>query len=80
MTPSTTAQLRLKEKGNALFVKKDFAHAHDTYAEAIAIDGQNTVTVLYANRSACGLGMGQCARSSDVWDCVLLSDGLFFRA
>lgn len=53
MAPPTAAQL--KEEGNALFVKKDFARAYEKYTEAIAVDGQNAV--LYANRCACSHGM-----------------------
>lgn len=55
MAPSTAAQL--KEEGNALFVQKHFACAYEKYSEAIAVDDQNAV--LYANRSACSLGMGK---------------------
>ncbi|EGN98798.1 hypothetical protein SERLA73DRAFT_24460, partial [Serpula lacrymans var. lacrymans S7.3] len=45
----------LKDAGNALFVKKDYAAAYAKYTEAIAVDSENAV--LYANRSACGLAM-----------------------
>ncbi|KAF8554466.1 hypothetical protein OG21DRAFT_1476945 [Imleria badia] len=44
MAPSTAVQL--KEEGNALFVKKHYARAHEKYSEAIAIDGQNAATDL----------------------------------
>ncbi|KAK0469498.1 uncharacterized protein EV420DRAFT_1757239 [Desarmillaria tabescens] len=42
---------KLKEEGNALFVKKNYASAIVKYTKAIALDDKNAV--LYANRSAC---------------------------
>jgi Flp pilus assembly protein TadD len=41
----------LKEEGNALFVKNEFALAAQKYSDAILIDKQNAI--LYANRAAC---------------------------
>ncbi|KAK0446162.1 hypothetical protein EV421DRAFT_1792770 [Armillaria borealis] len=46
---------KLKEEGNALYVKKNFASAIAKYTKAIAIDDKNAV--LYANRSACHLSL-----------------------
>ncbi|KAI0038600.1 TPR-like protein, partial [Auriscalpium vulgare] len=46
---------QLKERGNALFAKKDYRAAVAKYTAAIALDSQNAV--LYANRAACYLGL-----------------------
>jgi hypothetical protein len=51
----TVAQL--KEQGNALYGKKEYALAITKYTEAIGLDGGNAV--LYANRAACHLALQQ---------------------
>ena len=50
---------QLKAEGNALYVAKDFALATVKYTEAIALDGKNAI--LFANRAACRLALGQWA-------------------
>ena len=54
---SNSIATQLKEEGNALFVKKDYALAIAKYSEAIAAEGDNAV--LYANRAACQLALQQ---------------------
>ena len=46
--------LQFKQKGNAAFVKKDYATAIEHYTEAIALFP--TEATLYSNRCACYLG------------------------
>lgn len=55
MEPEKSKAALLKDEGNALFVKKEYAAAYDTYTEAISEDGQNAI--LYANRAACSLDL-----------------------
>ena len=45
---------RLKEEGNALFIKNDFEGAYKKYTEALQYDDTNAV--LYCNRAACSYG------------------------
>jgi stress-induced-phosphoprotein 1 len=54
---SSAIAAKLKEEGNALFVKKEYGLAIAKYSEAIAADGDNAV--LYANRAACQLALHQ---------------------
>lgn len=49
--------LRLKEEGNALFCKHEYAAAHQKYSDALAHDDKNAV--LYSNRAACSLGLSR---------------------
>lgn len=53
----STAELvaKLKDEGNAFFLKKDYASAAAKYTEAIKIDGENAI--LYSNRAACRLNL-----------------------
>ena len=53
---------QLKNEGNDLFVKKDYAAACKKYTEAIALDDKNAV--LYCNRAAASTGMGRCVLSA----------------
>ncbi|KAF9817440.1 hypothetical protein IEO21_03397 [Rhodonia placenta] len=53
--------LRLKEEGNALFCKHEYAAAHQKYSDALAHDDKNAV--LYSNRAACSLGLSRRRRS-----------------
>lgn len=48
---------KLKDEGNALFVKKKYREAHVKYSAAIAKDDQNAV--YFANRAACSLNLKQ---------------------
>ncbi|KAF9262661.1 hypothetical protein L218DRAFT_867341, partial [Marasmius fiardii PR-910] len=48
---------KLKDEGNALFTRKDYASAIVKYTEAISPDQDNPI--LYANRSACQLNLRQ---------------------
>lgn len=54
--PSSLAA-ELKEKGNKLFVAKDYTAAYYKYSEAIELDANNAV--LHANRAACSLVIGK---------------------
>jgi tetratricopeptide (TPR) repeat protein len=47
----------LKDAGNTLFAAKNFDAALVKYTKAIALDGNNAI--LYANRAACALNLGQ---------------------
>ncbi|KAH9927510.1 uncharacterized protein BXZ73DRAFT_102640 [Epithele typhae] len=54
--PATPAEaLKLKNEGNALFVKNDFSAAYKKYSAAIKLDPKNAV--LYCNRAACAYGL-----------------------
>ncbi|KAI0316405.1 hypothetical protein OF83DRAFT_1195236 [Amylostereum chailletii] len=46
---------KLKEEGNAFFVKKDYSIAMRKYTQAIELDKRNAV--LYSNRAACHLAL-----------------------
>lgn len=48
---------KLKDEGNALFIKKKYSEAHAKYTEAIAMDDQNAV--FFANRAACLLNLNK---------------------
>jgi hypothetical protein len=48
---------RLKDGGNAFFIKKDYIRAASLYSEAILLDENNAI--LYANRAACRLALGE---------------------
>ena len=48
---------QLKEEGNKLFTKKDYAAAYFKYSEAIEVDPENAV--LFANRGACSFSMNK---------------------
>lgn len=54
-TDNKTRAAQLKDEGNKLYVKKDYALAYSKYSEAIDLDPNNAV--LYANRAACLLAM-----------------------
>jgi hypothetical protein len=47
--------LELKNKGNELFVGKEYTAANEIYTQAISQDENNAV--LYANRAACALAL-----------------------
>lgn len=49
--------LQLKNEGNDLFEKKEYAKAYDKYTAAIDEDENNAV--LYSNRAACSLATGK---------------------
>lgn len=66
-SPPTAAQL--KEDGDKLFRKKDYAAAYRKYAEAIGLDDKNAV--LYANRGACSFAMGKYVWCVSVWGPIL---------
>lgn len=55
-TPQQQVQA-LKDEGNALFTHKQYGPASVKYSEALRIDDNNAV--LYANRAACRLAVGQ---------------------
>jgi ankyrin repeat protein len=46
-----------KDRGNTFFAAKNFAAARDAYTEAIKLQGDNHV--LYSNRSACYIALGE---------------------
>ncbi|KAF9068932.1 hypothetical protein BDP27DRAFT_1326133 [Rhodocollybia butyracea] len=48
---------RLKDEGNAFFIKKDYIKAASLYSEALLLDENNAI--LYANRAACRLALGE---------------------
>ncbi|THH01523.1 hypothetical protein EW026_g1197 [Hermanssonia centrifuga] len=50
-----TDAAQLKDKGNKLFLAKDYAAAYFKYSQAIEIDGTNAV--FYANRAACSMAL-----------------------
>lgn len=56
MMDPTRAQ-DMKAEGNVLFGEGEWSAALDKYAEAIQHDDQNSV--LYANRAACAIHLGQ---------------------
>ena len=51
----------LKSKGNEYFVKKEFLSAQEFYSKAILICDDNAI--LYANRSAANLELGECEQA-----------------
>lgn len=57
---------RLKDEGNAYFIKKDYIQAASLYSEAILLDENNAI--LYANRATCRLALAEyvppCLQSS----------------
>lgn len=51
------AALRLKDEGNALFLKQEYEAAKQKYGEGIALD--EGIKVLWSNRAACELKLEQ---------------------
>ncbi|CAL1696596.1 unnamed protein product [Somion occarium] len=47
--------VKLKDEGNALFIKKQYADAYVKFSQAIALDDKNAI--FWANRAACLLSM-----------------------
>ncbi|PSS37129.1 hypothetical protein PHLCEN_2v1002 [Hermanssonia centrifuga] len=58
-----TDAAQLKDKGNKLFLAKDYAAAYFKYSQAIEIDGTNAV--FYANRAACSMALKKYATELD---------------
>ncbi|KAF9068934.1 hypothetical protein BDP27DRAFT_1447972 [Rhodocollybia butyracea] len=54
---------RLKDKGNAFFVKKDYIKTASLYSDAILLDENNAI--LYANRAACRLALADYMNALD---------------
>ncbi|KAJ7592877.1 hypothetical protein C8J56DRAFT_1045330 [Mycena floridula] len=70
--------MSLKEEGNKLFAQQDFVSASVKYTEALAVDPENPI--LFSNRAACLLQMGQYMDAKA--DCIKATtlDPLYARA
>ncbi|KAK7694234.1 hypothetical protein QCA50_001414 [Cerrena zonata] len=69
---------KLKDEGNALFVKKKYREAHVKYSAAIAKDDQNAV--YFANRAACSLNLNKYLDATKDADQATKLDPLYSKA